>query len=530
MAATVAEPRPVTRRRPPGRAERAPAVPGAGPARPGRPAGPAVRRRILLTTEGTYPYAVGGVSSWCDLLVRNLDEFEWQVLPIVAPNRRPALFTLPPHAREVARIELWSEGVPRGPRVPRAQRASRDGLPAALARTLVSWEGDTGALVDALAWCRRHPAGVRRAFRSKPGWSSFLQALAEILAERVPEAGAPPEVDVVEAAQLYQSLYWVARAAAVPTPETDVLHVTAAGWAAIPALVHKALHGTPMILTEHGVYVRESYLAAARSGDSPGTRFIATRLARGLARAAYAGADVVSPVTDANALWEEGLGIDPAKIHVLYNGFAPPEEPTPPPGSRTVVSVGRIDPLKDVHTMLRVARETLRHVPDVTFLHYGPVTDGQEAYGRSCHALHEQLGLGERFRFMGRTADPNGAVRDADVVLMTSISEGLPIAILEAMGQGRPVVATSVGGVPDVVKGCGMVTRPGDVGGLALGITTLLRDPGLAWMLGRRGHRRLGRVYSEQACVDGYRELLGVAAGERATPAGAPAPSRRVAA
>ena len=100
-------------------------------------------------------------------------------------------------------------------------------------------------------------------------------------------------------------------------------------------------------------------------------------------------------------------------------------------------------------------------MPDAQFLHYGPVTDGEEAYGRSCLALHEQLGLGDRFRFMGRTTDPNGVVRDADVVLMTSISEGLPMSILEAMGQGRPVVSTGVGGVPDVVKGCGVVTPPG---------------------------------------------------------------------
>ena len=55
----------------------------------------------------------------------------------------------------------------------------------------------------------------------------------------MPEAGTPPDVDLVEAAALYQMLYWVARTAVVPTPETDVLHVTAAGWAAIPAVVHK---------------------------------------------------------------------------------------------------------------------------------------------------------------------------------------------------------------------------------------------------------------------------------------------------
>ena len=112
--------------------------------------------------------------------------------------------------------------------------------------------------------------------------------------------------------------------------------------------------------------------------------------------------------------------------------------------------------------MLRVAAQTTAHLPRRQFLHYGPVPRGEEIYGRSCVALHERLGLGERFRFMGPTADPTGVVRASDVVLMTSISEGLPMAILEAMGQARPVVSTGVGGVPEVVRGCGMVCAPGD--------------------------------------------------------------------
>jgi glycosyltransferase involved in cell wall biosynthesis len=476
---------------------------------------PRARPRILLTTEGTYPYAVGGVSSWCDLLVSSLEEFDWQVLPIVAAHGKPPLFELPAHARQVGRIEVWSEALPMGRHLRPAERRAGSTLPSVLVRGLLGWKGDCAAVVDGLVWCRTHPAGVRRVFRSRRGWAAFLDGLRQVLGERIPEAGSPPALDMVEAAQLYQTLYWIARTAAEPTPETDVLHVTAAGWSAVPALVHKALHGTPMVLTEHGVFVRESYLAAVRGGGSPGSRFAATRLARGLARAAYAGADVVSPVTDANAFWEEGLGIDPAKIHVLYNGLRQPGPPTPAPGNKVVVSVGRIDPLKDVHTMLRVAQETLRHAPDAQFLHYGPVTEGEEAYGRSCHALHEQLGLGDRFRFMGRTTDPNGVVRDADVVLMTSISEGLPMSILEAMGQGRPVVSTGVGGVPDVVRGCGVVTPPGDVHGLAMAVATLLREPELARQLGLRGHGRLGRVFNEAACVDGYRDLLRAAANTR---------------
>ncbi len=465
---------------------------------------PARGARVLLITEGTYPYALGGVSSWCDLLVRGLAEFDWSVLPIIAPHGKPPLYELPRHAREAGPIEIWSERLPRGSRGGRV----RAELPATLVRGLLGWEGDTDAVLAEWVWCRRHPAGARRAFRSARGWAAFLDGLRDVLSERVPVAGTPPALDLVAAATLYQTLYWVARTAAEPTPDADALLVTAAGWSAIPGLVHKALHGTPTVLTEHGVYVREAYLAAARSGDGAGARFVATRLARGLARAAYAGADIVCPVTDANAYWEMGLGIDPSKILVLYNGLRQPAALTPPPGTRTVVSVGRIDPLKDIHTLLRVAAETLRSLPGAHFAHYGSVTEGEEAYGRSCDALHQRLGLGARFRFMGRTTDPHGVVRDADVVLMTSISEGLPMSVLEAMGQGRPVVCTGVGGVPDVVKGCGVVAAPGDDHGLAMAVVTLLRNPGLAWRLGQRGHARLGRIFNESACVEGYRDLL----------------------
>jgi polysaccharide biosynthesis protein PelF len=463
-----------------------------------------------MTTEGTYPQVIGGVSSWCDLLIGGLPEIRWQVLPILAGERaaRPA-YELPDHAELVGPMELWVNGTPRG----RGRRAARPSLPGELVRSLIGWHGDRRALVEALVWCRMHPKGVRRAFRSREGWSSFLEGLHEVLAERADGAGPAPELDIREAATLYQVLYWVARTAAVPTPHTDLLHVTAAGWAAIPAVVHKAFHGTPMLLTEHGVYVRESYLAAARSGASAGERFMSTRLARGLALLTYDWADVVSPVADANARWAVALGVDPAKIRVIYNGVQEPEQPSPPPRATRVVTVGRIDPLKDVHTMLRVAVEVTNRLPDTQFTYYGPVTDGQEAYGRSCFDLHSKLGLGEAFRFMGSTRDPSGAIRDSDLVLMTSISEGLPMGILEAMAQARPVVATSVGGVPEVLRGCGMVAAPGDVHGLALAITTLLSDGELASRLGSNGYARVTRTFTRSACLREYRNLIHELAG-----------------
>jgi glycosyltransferase involved in cell wall biosynthesis len=109
---------------------------------------------------------------------------------------------------------------------------------------------------------------------------------------------------------------------------------------------------------------------------------------------------------------------------------------------------------------------------------------------------------------MGATKDPTGAMRDADIVLMTSISEGFPMSVLEALSQARPVVTTLVGGVLEAMRGAGVTAPPGDVHGLADGVTTLLRDPELAERLGVRGHARVSRLFDEQRCLDSYDLLL----------------------
>ena len=352
-------------------------------------------------------------------------------------------------------------------------------------RGLIGWDGDTDAVVDALVWCRRCPTGVRRVFRSRRAGRRSWAASREVLAERIPEAGSPPAVDLVEAAALYQTLYWIARTAAVPTPATDVLHVTAAGWSAVPALVHKALHGTPLVLTEHGVFVREAYLAAIRGGDSPGGRFAATRLARGLARCAYAGADVVSPVTDANACWEEGLGVDPAKILVLYNGLQHPGAPTPPPRNRTVVSVGRIDPLKDVHTMLRVAAgdaeaRARRAVP--------PLRPGDRRRGRLRPLLPGAARAARARRPLPLHGPDDGPQRGGPRRRGRPDDEHLRgTADVDPRGHG-PGPARRLDRRRRRARRrqrLRHVTPPGDAHGLAMGVVTLLRQPEFAWRLGR---------------------------------------------
>jgi len=465
--------------------------------------------RVLLTTEGTYPYVPGGVGTWCAQLISGLSDIRWQVLPITAGSHGGGapLFLLPDNATLLDRVELWSDDPPprRGRGAPSSLRPS---LPAELTRELLGWNGSAQALEDALLYCRRAPHRLRTIFRSTQGWRGFLAELQEVLDEQPPGVGPSPSVDIHHASKLYQALYWVARVAAVPTPPTDLLLASAAGWAGIPALVHRAEHGTPLLLVEHGVYVREAYLIALRLDGSPAARFVNTRLARGLARAAYAAADCVSPVSEANACWEEALGVPRGRITVIRNSVAAPPEPAPLPGTSVVINIGRIDPLKDVPTLLEVAAEVIRQVPEARFVQYGSVSPGQDAYYRSCLELHDRLGLGDRFRFMGHTSDPVGILCDADAVIMTSISEGFPMSLLEAMSQGRPIVSTWVGGVPEAVGGCGLLAPPGDVHGLAMAVVSLLRDPTLAASLGRRGYERVRTRFCEATWLRQNKELL----------------------
>ncbi len=467
------------------------------------------RPRVLLITEGTYPYAIGGVSSWCHILIGGLPEIDWDVLPLIAGGQHErATVELPPNARLLRPIELWSESAP--PRRLRRRR-SDDGasLPVALLRGLMPWEGDVDGLTAALVRCRLNPQSIRREFRGSDSWAKFVTELERLLQESHHDSAPAPVYDAIEAARLYQALYWVARTAAIPTPPCDLLHVTAAGWAVIPALVHRALHGTPILLTEHGVYVREAYLGSVRDATSrPGQGHITPRLALGLTRAVYRTAELIAPVTEANAEWECGLGVDPSRIRVIPNGIEPPPPPTPAPDASKVIVMGRVDPLKDVQTMLLVAEEVARRMPEARFECWGPTTSGQEAYAASCRLLHRQLALSDSFRFMGPTADPHHVIAGGDLVLMTSISEAMPMALLEAMGQGRPIVATSVGGVPGVVRGCGIVAPPGDVHELATAVVTLLRNPGLASRLGRMGYERLRRRYTLSRCLAAYDEVI----------------------
>ena len=178
------------------------------------------------------------------------------------------------------------------------------------------------------------------------------------------------------------------------------------------------------------------------------------------------------------------------------------------PRSRTtrrrplLVAVGRLRPPKDFDTLLRA----LALLPDAQF-DAAIVGDGPQR--RELEALLVQLGLEERVRLEGERRDVPALLARADVFVLSSRSEGLPVSVLEAMAAGLPVVASAVGGVAELVLDgeTGVLVRPGDPEALAAALGPLLADPALRRRLGDAGRARAEAVFDLEACRRAHVEL-----------------------
>jgi glycosyltransferase involved in cell wall biosynthesis len=163
-----------------------------------------------------------------------------------------------------------------------------------------------------------------------------------------------------------------------------------------------------------------------------------------------------------------------------------------PLDGRYVAIVARLVPIKDVPTFLRALGRVTEALPDVRGLVIG---DGPER--RAIEGIARDLGLQERCRFLGWRADLPNVYAASEVVALSSLNEGSPVSVIEAMAAGRAIVASAVGGVPDVVgKETGMLVASGDDRGFADALLTLLADPERRAELGRNGReialRRFG--------------------------------------
>ena len=176
-------------------------------------------------------------------------------------------------------------------------------------------------------------------------------------------------------------------------------------------------------------------------------------------------------------------------------------------GDRAVMNVGRLAAYKGQEFLIRAMPEVLRAEPRARLVLIGDGPRHGEFQG-----LAAALNVSERVVMAGEQQDVAPILAGADLFVLPSTEEGLPHALLEAMAMGVPSVATAVGGVPELLEGCGALVPPADPGALARAILDLLgdRDRALAWA--RAGRERVCRSYSLHRMVEAtdamYRALL----------------------
>src|SRR5262249_24948180 len=158
---------------------------------------------------------------------------------------------------------------------------------------------------------------------------------------------------------------------------------------------------------------------------------------------------LITPGNQYNHRWEVRLGADPARIETVYNGVDPADFPPAgqEPAEPTIAWAGRIDPIKDLETLLHAFARVRAEVPAGRVRICGGTPKGNEEYRDRCLALAGELGVAGAVSFEGRLARIRDAYAAGHVIVLSSISEGFPYTLIEAMVSGRATVSTDVGGV-----------------------------------------------------------------------------------
>ena len=171
-------------------------------------------------------------------------------------------------------------------------------------------------------------------------------------------------------------------------------------------------------------------------------------------------------------------------------------------GSQALIGfVGRLVSEKGGALLIRAAQQVLAVQPNTKFVFAGEGPARQE-----WETLAGELGISEHVSFVGVREDMPGVYASLNMLVLPSLLEAFPMCLLEAMAAGKPVIATRVGAVPQLVRSevTGLLLNPGDVDGLAAAIVRLLQHPELASRLGENGRAQVARHYSAEAMARSY--------------------------
>ena len=457
--------------------------------------------RICMILEGCYPYVRGGVSSWMHNLILANPQHEYVLWTIgaKAEDKGKFKYEMPDNVIEVHEVFL--------------DDALK--LHASASDTLKFTKTEIQELKK-LIMCEDPDWNVlfRMYNIKKVGAVSFLrsEAFLEILLEvcKVYYSQVP-----------FSEFFFSIRSMFLPTlylleqkvPKADVYHSTSTGYGGILAALGAWKEKKPYILTEHGIYTREREEEILRAKwIQPYFKQRWIDMFYMLAHAAYDRANSVTALFQRYSDIQTELGCDPHKQIVIRNGIKIDRFINIPSkkddGYIDITAIVRIHPIKDIKTMIHAFLGLKQHIPNAKLHILGDTDD--EQYREECISLIEQLGIPDID--MPGNVNVSEYLKNTDFTILTSISEGQPLSVLESLAAGRPCVTTDVGccreliygGEDDNLGSAGFCLPPMHAQAIAEAMETLATRPDLRREMGEVGKKRINTYYVDRDMIDNY--------------------------
>lgn len=463
--------------------------------------------RVCLVAEGCYPYVVGGVSGWINSMIKAFPNLEFIVLGIISDRSLSGKFVyeFPENVTEIHELYLqdsdWYSGKKKRHRAHFNKREYH-----ALRSLILDQEVDWGTLFDTFQNAELSLDDVLMG-------EDFYRAVRECY-------------DLQYSQIVFSDFLWTMRSIYLPfflalrmeLPKADLYHCVATGYAGVLGSMAKHLYGTRLLISEHGIYTREREEELIKAKWVKGVyKNIWIEQFKKMSRLAYEKADMVTSLYEYARKLQIELGCPPQKTMVTPNGID--EErfrdiPGKTEEDQSFINIGavlRVAPIKDVKTMIQAFSFAKQRQPNLKLWIMGPCEEDKE-YAQECFDLAEMLKV-EDLEFTGRVNVIEYLGR-MDMTILTSISEGQPLTILESYAAKKPVIATNVGNCSGLIYGenddfgeAGIVTHIMNVEEIAQAMVELAVNPEKRKKFGENGYRRLMAKYKIGDMRETYKRI-----------------------
>ena len=466
--------------------------------------------RICLVLEGCYPYVHGGVSTWMHQYITVMKEHEFVlwVIGAHACDRGKFVYELPDNVVEVHEVflddalKLKEHGNQNGQlhRINHFSEEETRSLRELMECSHPDWE----VLFHLYHDRKMNPMSFLKSVQ-------FLNILTESCLEKYPYIAFADAFHTMRS-MLLPVLYLLGS----EVPQADTYHAISTGYGGLLACLGGYVYRRPVLLTEHGIYTREREEEIIRAKwVIPSFKKQWISFFYMLSEAIYKRAFRVTSLFTNAMLTQIQIGCDAEKCRVIENGIdydrlsqIPLKEED---GWIDIGAVVRLAPIKDIKTMIYAFYELSSRMENVRLHILGGVDD--EEYADECYALVKQLDI-KNLVFTGRV-DIVQYMRKLDFTILTSISEGQPLSVLESFAARRPCVTTDVGCCRELLNGkegddfgcAGYCVPPMYRDGLAFAMEKMCESRRRRIRMGKSGQARTKAYYRHERMISEYRKL-----------------------